>query len=66
MEWKLPKKPSPKKTKASRSAVKVMLTVFWDAEGIILADFCLKTQTCTNSTIINYGTCLGYYWEKNT
>ena len=39
MEWKLPKEPSPKKTKASCSAVKVMLTVFWDAEGIILADF---------------------------
>ena len=29
----------PKKTKASRLAVKVMLTAFWDAEGIILADF---------------------------
>ena len=42
MEWKLPKEPSPKKVKASRSAVKVMLAVFWDAEGIILADiFCL-------------------------
>ena len=40
MEWKLPKEPSIKKVKASRhSAVKVMLTVFWDAEGIILADF---------------------------
>ena len=37
MEWKLPKEPSPKKVKASRSAVKVMLAVFWDAEGNILA-----------------------------
>ena len=45
MEWKLPKEPSPKKVKASRSAVKVMLTVFWDAEGIILADFCLQILT---------------------
>ena len=35
MEWKLPKEPSPKKVKASHSAVKVMLTVFWDAKGII-------------------------------
>ena len=35
----LPKEPSPKKVKASRLAVKVMLTVFCDAEGIILADF---------------------------
>ena len=39
MEWELPKEPSPKKIKASRSAVKVVLTVFRDAEGIILADF---------------------------
>ena len=40
MEWKLPKEPSPKKVKASCSAVKVMLAVFWDAEGIIIqADF---------------------------
>ena len=48
MEWKLPKEPSPKKVKASRSAVKVMLTVFWDVKGIILADF---LPACTNVTI---------------
>ena len=42
MEWKLSKEPFPKKVKSSLSAVKVMLAVFWDAEGIILADlFCL-------------------------
>ena len=39
MEWKLPKEPSPTKVKASRSTLKVMLIVFWDAEGIILAVF---------------------------
>ena len=39
MEWKPQKEPSPKKVMASRSAVKVMLDVFWDAEGIILAGF---------------------------
>ena len=39
MERKLPKEPFPKKVKASRLVDKVMLTVFWDAEGIILADF---------------------------
>ena len=36
MEWKLPKEPSPTKVKASRSTLKVMLIVFWDAEGIIM------------------------------
>ena len=35
----LPEEPFPKKVKASRSAVKVMLAVFWDAEGNILADY---------------------------
>ena len=40
MEWKLPKEPSPTKVKASRSTLKVMVIVFWDAEGIILAVFC--------------------------
>ena len=39
MEWKLPKEPSQKKVKTSRSTIKVILTVFWDADGIILADF---------------------------
>ena len=36
MEWKLPKEPSPTKVKASHSTLKVMLIVFWDAEGIIM------------------------------
>ena len=44
-EWKLPSEPSPKKAKRTRSAVKVMLTVFWDAEGIIMTDFLLTGST---------------------
>ena len=40
--------PAPKKAKMSRSAVKVMLTVFWDAEGIIMADY-LPTGRTMNS-----------------
>ena len=38
-QWKFPSEPAPKKAKRTRSAVKVMLTVFWDSEGIILTDF---------------------------
>ena len=51
MEWKLPKEPSPTKVKASRSTLKVMVIVFWDAEGIILAVFsccCFFLPTGTN------------------
>ena len=40
--------PAPKKAKMSRSAVKVMLTEFWDAEGIIMADY-LPTGRTMNS-----------------
>ena len=49
MEWKLPKEPSPKKIKASRSATKVMLAVLWDAKGNILADY----FACRHEPILN-------------
>ena len=48
MQWKTRTEPAPKKAKMSRSAVKVMLTVFWDAEGIIMADY-LPTGRTMNS-----------------
>lgn len=44
-QWKSPSEPTPKKAKMSRSAVKVMLTVFWDNSGIILYDYLQKGQT---------------------
>ena len=40
--------PAPMKAKMSRSAVKVMLTMFWDAEGILMADY-LPTGRTMNS-----------------
>jgi len=39
--------PSKKKAKTVPSAVKVMGTVFWDAEGLILAKFLEPGQTIT-------------------
>jgi hypothetical protein len=39
MEWHHLHSPSKKKAKAVSSAAKVMGTVFWDAEGCILAEF---------------------------
>ena len=44
-QWKTPSEPAPRKAKMTRSSVKVMLTVFWDAEGVILIDFLTNGKT---------------------
>ncbi|KAJ8704018.1 hypothetical protein PYW07_013312 [Mythimna separata] len=38
-EWRLPTEPKPKKTRQSRSKVKVMLTVFFDYRGVVHSEF---------------------------
>ena len=47
MEWRHLHSPSKKKAKTIPSAAKVMGTVFWDAEGLILAEFLEPGQTIT-------------------
>jgi len=47
MEWHHLHSPSIKKANTVPSAVKVMGTVFWDAEGLILAEFLGPGQTIT-------------------
>ena len=44
MTWKHPS-PVPKKFKVQQSAKKLMATIFWDAQGILLADFTPPGQT---------------------
>lgn len=39
MQWKHPSSPSCMKFKVTPSAGKVMLTVFWDSQGVLLAHF---------------------------
>jgi hypothetical protein len=39
MQWKRPSSPSTKKVKVMPAVGKVMLTVFWDSEGVLLAHF---------------------------
>jgi hypothetical protein len=39
MQWKHPVSPSTKKSKVTSSAWKVMLTMFWDSQGVLLAHF---------------------------
>ena len=44
MQWKRPSSPSPKKTKVTQSNGKVMLSCFWDCEGIIMTDLLGKGE----------------------
>ena len=44
-EWRPSLEGSPRKAKRSRSSMKVMLTVFWDTEGVILTDFLTQGNT---------------------
>jgi len=39
MQWKRPGSPTPVKAKRERSAGKVMATVFWDCDGVVLLEF---------------------------
>ena len=46
-QWKHVGSPTPKKAKVTPSAGKVMASVFWDADGIILVDYLEKGRTVT-------------------
>ncbi|GFS02144.1 zinc finger BED domain-containing protein 4 [Elysia marginata] len=49
MTWKHPSSPVTKKFKVQRSAAKVMATMFWDANGVILSDtLSQETTLATN------------------
>ena len=44
MQWKHASSPSPHKFKVQASAGKIMCTVFWDAEGILLIDYATQSD----------------------
>lgn len=44
-QWKHPDSPPPRKFKVVKSAGKVMVTVFWDAQGVLLVDFLEQGHT---------------------
>ena len=50
MAWKHTSSPPPKKFKTVPSAGKVMATVFWDREGVLLLDFMEPGATITSGT----------------
>lgn len=48
-QWKHPGSPTPKKAKNVKSAGKVMASIFWDAEGVLLVDFLESGRTITGT-----------------
>ena len=48
-----PGSPRPKKFKTQSSAGKVMATVFWNAQSIIMLDFLAKKSTITGAYYAN-------------
>jgi len=55
MQWKHASSPSPRKFKVQASAGKIMCTIFWDAEGILLIDFMPQKVTITG---VYYADCI--------
>lgn len=53
MQWKHQLSPTPKRFKVGKSAGKVMATVFWDEEGILLLEFMPRKSTITGETYAN-------------
>ena len=53
-QWVGPGSPKPKKFKTQSSAGKVMATVFWDAQGVIILDFLVKKSTITGGILCKF------------
>lgn len=47
MEWRCPSEPRPIKAKVQQSRRKIMATVFWDSQGILMVDFKKEGTTVT-------------------
>ena len=60
-QWKHATSPSPRKFKVQASAGKVMCTIFWDAEGVLLIDFMPHKVTVTGFTTVTYFT--NCFWQ---
>ena len=52
-QWVGPGSPRPEKFKTQPSAGKVMATVFWNAQGVIMLDFLAKKSTITGTYYAN-------------
>jgi hypothetical protein len=62
-EWHHPQSARKKKFKKSPSAGKVMITVFWGCQGIILVDAMPRRKTINSNTCIKMLPELGKHFE---
>ena len=58
MQWKHKTSPTPIKIRVEKSAGKVMATVFWDEEGLLLLEFMPQKTIITGQTYANTITAL--------
>ena len=49
-QWKHKESPTPKKFRVQQSAGKIIVTVFWDSEGVLLLEFMPHKTTITGDT----------------
>ena len=52
MEWRHSGSPLPKKFRVQNSAGKVLPSIFWDQDGILLIDYLPKGQTINSSLLV--------------
>ena len=52
MEWRHPNSPRTKKFKAQKSARKIMATVFWNSQDVILVDILPKREIINSEVYI--------------
>ena len=50
MQWKHKGSPTPRKFRVQKSAGKIMATVFWDGEGLLLLEFMPDECTITGDS----------------
>ena len=53
MEWRHSVSPRPKKFGVQKSAGKVLTSIFWDHDGILLIDYLPKGQTINSSLLVH-------------
>jgi len=67
MEWRHSSSPCPKKFRVQKSAGKVLASIFWDQDGILLIDYLPKDQTinteCYSSLLVQLQ--CWTFWRKN-
>ncbi len=53
MVWKIADETTPRNFKEKPSAGKVLATIFWGYEGVLLLEYCLKGSTATSASYFN-------------